>query len=137
MRTLVSGLSKLRDRWVGVTNSFDLFEDKTLFLVVRTEGGETIEQIAPNPSIKNTSPQMARYIERVNNVQVETDSYQVTGISKTYEEADLLRRGAYYVIGGLLVEGSLVGGIICDRYPGVDLMENTTSWSIVLRERQR
>ena len=100
MRTLVEGLTKLRDRWVGLTNSFDPFENVPLFMVTRSGAGEAIEQILPNPSIKKTTPQMAAYIDRIQNVQVEFDSFQVSGISKVYKEDDLLKRGTYYVIGG-------------------------------------
>lgn len=137
MRTLVEGLVKLRDRWVGLTNSFDLFENVPLFMVTRSGAGETIEQILPNPSIKKTTPQMAAYIDRIQNVQIEFDSFQVSGISKTYKEDDLLKRGTYYVIGGAIVGGELVGGVVCDRYPGVDLVEGSVTWMIILRERQR
>lgn len=136
MRNLVEGMVKLRDRLSLMANSFDLFENETLILVTRTALGETCEQILPNPSIRRTTPQLATYIERVQGVRVEVDSFQVSGISKLYKEEDLLRRGTYYVIGGSIVDGKLFGGVVCDRYPNVDLVESAMTWTIVLKERQ-
>lgn len=137
MQSLVAGLTRLRDRLVSIANSFDLYENVSMYVVTRSAQGETIERIIPNPSVRHVSPQLANYLERVQNVRIEVTSYQVSGISKTYKEESLFRRGAYYVLGGELIGGELVGGIVCDRYPGVELEEAPTFWTLLLKERQK
>jgi len=107
--------------------------------------------ICPNPSIDLVSPRLVQRYEGLQDVEVELDDLQVSGISKAYALEQIKGRGKFYVVGLTADQLSALvserfdqaviesfGGIVCDLIPGVEVEEqNQLHWSMILRRRGR
>lgn len=92
-------------------------------------------EVTPRPIIETVNPSLVERFQGVNGIDIELTDFQISGISKQYERSQLVGRLIYYIIDGQLVNGALVGGIECDKIPGLDLTEEATTWSLVVRRK--
>ena len=132
---LLDTFRTLRDSLVPIAGyaSFGL-KDRSLVVVSRAAG--TAIQIVPNPDISLVTPQMVAYYARVQNISIELDTVQVSGISKLYSREQLTGSGVYYVVDGTASNNIVTGGAIYDRLPGVDLVDLPVCWNILLEARR-
>lgn len=129
---LIESLVFARDKFLAIANAFDLRENRTLIVVDRANN--TRLQIIPNPSIRFISSQMAAAFQRSYNLQIELDTLQVSGISKSYSEDQLTGTGFHYIVDGTIDDVN--SGKIYDRLPGVSLMSTPLGWNLYLKERR-
>lgn len=131
---LLETFRTLRDSLVSIAGyaSFGL-KDRTLVVVSRAAG--TAIQIVPNPDISPVTPRMVAFY-RAQNITIELDTVQVSGISKLYTREQLTGSGVYYVVDGTSTNNIVTGGAIYDRLPGVDLVDLPACWNILLEARR-
>ena len=131
---LLDTFRTLRNSLVPIAGyaSFGL-KDRSLVVVSRALG--TAIQIAPNPDISLVSPQMVAFY-RAQNITIELDTVQVSGINKLYTREQLTGSGVYYVVDGTATNNIVTGGAIYDRLPGVDLIDLPACWNILLEARR-
>lgn len=131
---LLETFRTLRDSLVSIAGyaSFGL-KDRTLVVVSRAAG--TAIQIVPNPDISPVTPRMVAFY-RAQNITIELDTVQVSGISKLYSREQLTGSGVYYVVDGTSTNNIVTGGAIYDRLPGVDLVDLPACWNILLEARR-
>lgn len=131
---LLETFRTLRDSLVSIAGyaSFGL-KDRTLVVVSRAAG--TAIQIVPNPDISPVTPRMVAFY-RAQNITIELDTVQVSGISKLYTREQLTGSGVYYVVDGTSSNNIVTGGAIYDRLPGVDLVDLPACWNILLEARR-
>ena len=131
---LLDTFRTLRDSLVPIAGyaSFGL-RDRSLVIVSRALG--TAIQVVPNPDINLVSPRMVAFY-RAQNITIELDTVQVSGISKLYTREQLTGSGVYYVVDGPATNNIVTGGAIYDRLPGVDLIDLPACWNILLEARR-
>lgn len=121
----------LRDRVAPVADLFGLPGVRSLVVRQKSGNGYAYTEIIPKPKIDDEqiggeSP------ERIGSASLATRVFQVQGISRAYGEQQIIGAGIDYFVDGRMVNGRLVGGILCD-YVAHD--ELTLVWNLTLKQR--
>lgn len=88
-------------------------------------------KVEPLPTITTAYPKIEGF-DGIGSVQVITGDFEVKGVSRKYMRSQLVGSRIDYVIDGILQDGVVNGGMICDL---VTITENTLTWDLVLRQK--
>lgn len=138
MSNFIQEMIAVRDQAAAVAQYFGVSTIQSFFVCRRNlnQVPEYLE-IDPKPLIQNVNPQMVADFGQNQQIQIELDDIQVSGISRKYDRSQLTGSGVYYNIGGVLQGEVLEGGYEAELVPGTNVEEKTLIWNLTIRRKKK
>lgn len=121
----------LRDYIAPLAGELGIPTTRSLIIRRRESRNTTYLKVEPLPIITTAHPRIEGF-DGIGSVQVITGDFEVKGVSRKYTRSQLVGSRIDYVIDGILQDGVVNGGMICDL---VTITENTLTWDLVLRQK--
>lgn len=131
MTPFIQQMIFVRDQIAGLAGEFG--NPNISSLIIRKRIGTSVSylEIAPNPVIQEDFPSRES-IENLSSIEGLKRIFNVSGVSRKYQEEQLRGIGVDYLIGARLKLGTPVGGRTCSL---VSMDKKTLTWELQLVER--